>query len=48
MYKCDYQELDDCLRTFMNEDSVETEINILKKTSDTYRGFEITVVVDVF
>lgn len=48
MYKCDYQELDDCLRTFMNEDGAETEINILKKTQDTYRGFEITALVDVF
>lgn len=48
MYKCDYTELERCLKTFMNEDGAETEINILEKTYDTRRGFEIVEIVGVF
>lgn len=46
MYTCDYRELDRCLKTFMNEDGVETELEITESTRDTIRGYEVFVNVE--
>ena len=46
MYTCDYLELDRCLKTFMNEDGVDTELEITESTRDTFRGYEVFVNVE--
>lgn len=46
MYTCDYLELDRCLKTFMNEDGVDTELEIIESTRDTLRGYEVFVNVE--
>lgn len=46
MYTCDYLELDRCLKTFMNEDGVDTELEITESTRDTLRGYEVFVNVE--
>lgn len=46
MYACDYLELDRCLKTFMNEDGVDTELEITESTRDTLRGYEVFVNVE--
>lgn len=46
MYECDYTELERCLRTFMNEDGVDTELEITESTRDTLRGYEVFVNVE--
>lgn len=48
MYECDYTELERCLRTFMNEDGVDTELEITHSTSDTLRGYEVLATVEAF
>lgn len=48
MYKCDYAELEHCLKTFMNEDGVDTELEITYSTSDTLRGYEVLATVEAF
>lgn len=46
MYTCNYLELDRCLKTFMNEDGVDTELEITESTRDTLRGYEVFVDVE--
>lgn len=46
MYTCNYLELDRCLKTFMNEDGVDTELEITESTRDTLRGYEVFVNVE--
>lgn len=46
MYTCNYLELDRCLKTFMNEDDVDTELEITESTRDTLRGYEVFVNVE--
>lgn len=46
MYACDDLELDRCLKTFMNEDGVDTELEITESTRDTLRGYEVFVNVE--
>ena len=46
MYTCDYLELDRCLKTFMNEDGVDTELEITESTRATLRGYEVFVNVE--
>lgn len=46
MYTCNYLELDRCLKTFMNEDGVDTELEITESTRDTLCGYEVFVNVE--
>lgn len=46
MYTYNYLELDRCLKTFMNEDGVDTELEITESTRDTLRGYEVFVNVE--
>lgn len=48
MYTCNYLELDRCLKTFMNEDGVDTELEITESTRDTLRGYEVLATVEDF